>query len=61
MDDGETRLLYTGDFKLNASVVVLEEVIISGTAGDIKRRAQAATARATAPGSPPGSLTAARR
>ncbi|MGH7560394.1 MAG: SusC/RagA family TonB-linked outer membrane protein [Gemmatimonadales bacterium] len=33
----------TQDFALNASVVTLEEIVISGTAGDQKRRAQAAS------------------
>ena len=33
----------TVDFTLSASVVTLEEVIVSGTAGDIKRKAQAAS------------------
>lgn len=34
---------YAAAIKLNASVVVLEEVVTSGTAGEQKRRAQAAT------------------
>jgi TonB-linked SusC/RagA family outer membrane protein len=33
---------FTGDFQLTASVVVLEEVVITGTAGEQTRRAQAA-------------------
>ncbi|MDX2058004.1 MAG: SusC/RagA family TonB-linked outer membrane protein [Gemmatimonadales bacterium] len=33
----------TVDFALNASVVTLDEVIVSGTAGDTKRKAQSAT------------------
>jgi TonB-linked SusC/RagA family outer membrane protein len=34
---------YTGDFRLTASVVMLEEVVVTGTAGELARRAQAAT------------------
>ena len=35
--------VYTGDAQLNASVIALVEVVITGTAGELKRRAQAAT------------------
>ncbi|HEY7684981.1 MAG TPA: SusC/RagA family TonB-linked outer membrane protein, partial [Gemmatimonadales bacterium] len=33
----------TSDFQLTASVVMLEEVVVTGTAGELQRRAQAAT------------------
>jgi len=35
--------VYTGDAQLNTSVVALDEVVVTGTAGEQKRRAQAAT------------------
>jgi TonB-dependent starch-binding outer membrane protein SusC len=34
---------FTGDYALTASVVLLEEVVVTGTAGEQRRRAQAAT------------------
>jgi len=34
---------YTGDAQLQTSVVSLDEVVVTGTAGELKRRAQAAT------------------
>ncbi len=34
---------YTGDAALQTSVVALDEVVVTGTAGELKRRAQAAT------------------
>jgi len=34
---------YTGDVQLQTSVVALDEVVVTGTAGELKRRAQAAT------------------
>lgn len=38
-----TGQTYTGDAALQTSVVALDEVVITGTAGELKRRAQAAT------------------
>ncbi len=35
--------VYAGDAQLNTSVVALDEVVVTGTAGELKRRAQAAT------------------
>jgi TonB-linked SusC/RagA family outer membrane protein len=34
---------YTGDAQMQTSVVALDEVVVTGTAGELKRRAQAAT------------------
>lgn len=39
---------FTGDYQLTGSVVMLEEVVVTGTAGEQQRRAQAATVAAVA-------------
>jgi len=40
LSDGQE---FTGDYRLTGSVVMLEEIVVTGTAGEQKRRAQAAT------------------
>jgi len=40
LQSGQT---YTGDAEMQTSVVSLDEVVVTGTAGELKRRAQAAT------------------